>query len=80
MKKDKKIGRWEYIIIILVIGLLNNGLIMMVHSLDTIYELQLINYPFYVYWIVLIILGFITGFFYVSIWAIINRYYGDKIQ
>lgn len=80
MKKDKKIGRMEYIIITIVIGLLNNSLIMIIHSLDTIYEIQLINYPFYVYWIVLIIFGFITGFFYVSIWAIIKKYFGDKIQ
>ena len=63
----------EYFIIILVVGLINFGIFLInqvTKDINVIFEPQ-----FLIYWGIMLIMSFITGFFYISIWLIIKSYF-----
>lgn len=63
----------EYFIIILVVGLINFGIFLInqvTHDIYGIFEPH-----FLIYWGIMLIMSFITGFFYIAIWLIIKSYF-----
>ena len=72
MEKKKK-SKGEYLILILIIGLINFGLFAIQHITTDIYDI--FEPHFIIYWGVILILSFIAGFFYLIVWIVINSYF-----
>ena len=70
----KKIGKWERLLMILIVGFINFGLFLINHIINDIYDI--FEPHFIIYWGIMLIMSCRTGFFYISIWLIIRSYFG----
>lgn len=83
IKENKKAGRSEYIIIILVTGLILIGISGIVRSLENIYGLYESSFQglyIIIFWGITLIFSFIIGFFFIILWLIIKKYFSVVVE